>query len=85
MSTAVEAERWSRLRKDSVRLAVHFLLNSYFHVKKRQRTVMNDVIDNIESIVAEDKEACRWLAQHLADEAEQGKTQVWSANSILFC
>ena len=68
-------DKSSKLRKDSVRLAVHFLLNSYFHVKKRQRTVMNDVIDNVESIVSEDKEACKWLAQYLAQVAEQGSEE----------
>jgi len=70
-SVAERAERTSLMRRESVRLSVHFLLNSYLHVKKRQRTVMNDMVDNIEGIIEQDASACRWLAQFLAQEGNR--------------
>ena len=62
------AEDHSRLRLESVRLATNFLLNSYFHVKKRQNTVMSDILKNIEFVIEKDKGACEWLIHFLASD-----------------
>ena len=59
-------EDHSRLRLESVRLATSFLLNSYVHVKKRQKVVMTDIIQNIESVIEKDKNTCEWLVGFLA-------------------
>ena len=61
-------ENSSRLKLESVRLATHFLLNSYVHVKKRQKEVMNDIVQNIERIIEGDKSSCEWLIKFLATE-----------------
>ena len=61
-------EDHSRLRLESVRLATNFLLNSYVHVKKRQKMVMNDIIENVESIIEKDRNACEWLVNFLATD-----------------
>ena len=58
----------SRLKLESVRLATHFLLNSYVHVKKRQKVVMNDIVHNIEMVIEKDKSSCEWLVCFLAAE-----------------
>ena len=58
----------SRLKLESVRLATHFLLNSYIHVKKRQKVMMNDIVQNIETVIANDKNSSEWLIRFLASE-----------------
>ena len=56
-----------------IRLATHFLLNSYFHVKKRQKVVMSDILQNIEDTIERDRGACEWLLHFLA--ADEGSLQ----------
>lgn len=60
------SEDHGRLRLESVRLATNFLLNSYVHVKKRQKMVMSDILQNIETVIEKDKSACEWLVNFLA-------------------
>ena len=61
-------ENSSHLKLQSVRLATHFLLNSYIHVKKRQKEVMNDIVQNIETVIENDKSSSEWLIGFLASE-----------------
>jgi len=62
------AEEFNKLCLESVKLAVHFLLNSYFHVKRRQRAVIADWVDAIESIISTNAHACSWLVEFLSTD-----------------
>ena len=54
------------LAEHSVRLAAHFLLNTYAHVKRRQRSTINNIIDAIEGYIESSSVACQWLLGFLA-------------------
>ena len=54
---------------DSVKLGVHFLFNSYLHLKRRQVQVMKDCVEVVERFINSSKEANLWLINYLATEA----------------
>jgi len=54
------------LYQTSLTLAINFFLNTYCHVRRRKRHVMNDWIDVVDHIISTDKGACDWLLNLLA-------------------
>ena len=55
-----------KLAIQSVKLAVHFLLNSYAHFQKRNKSLMSSLVDTIETYVEYSSEASQWLISFLA-------------------
>ena len=55
-----------QLAIQSVKLAAHFLLNSYAHLKKRNKTLMSNLVDTIETYVEYCSQAAEWLVSFLA-------------------
>ena len=45
---------------------VNFLLNTYAHAKRRQKSIINDLIAAIEFYIENDSEACKWLTVKLS-------------------
>ncbi len=54
------------LAQESVRLAVNFLLNSYAHLKRRQKSFMSELVDTVETYVKYSCQTCQWLINFLA-------------------
>ncbi len=54
------------LATESAKLAVNFLLNSYCHVKRRQRAVICDIVDTIEAYLDRNQDACEWMLTFLS-------------------
>jgi ubiquitin carboxyl-terminal hydrolase 9/24 len=57
---------YSSLCVESVRLAVHFLFNTYYHVRQRQSAVMADLLSVISHSLESSKAATDWLVDFLA-------------------
>ena len=55
-----------KLAIESVKLAAHFLLNSYAHLKKRNKSLMSGLVDTIETYLEYSSQAAQWLVQYLA-------------------
>ena len=56
----------STLAIQSVKLAAHFLLNSYAHFQKRNKSLMSNLVDTIETYVEYSSDASKWLISFLA-------------------
>jgi ubiquitin carboxyl-terminal hydrolase 9/24 len=52
---------------ESVKLAVNFFLNSYCHVKRRQKAMLGDIIDTIDDCLESSAPATQWLLGFLAN------------------
>ena len=52
----------------SVKLAVHFLCNSYFHLRHRQSAYMRDVLDTVASYMEKSAETTEWVLQFFASD-----------------
>jgi len=55
----------------SLNLAVHFLFNTYFHVKKRKADVMDAWLDSLSSLFRSSSIASSWFLQYLSGEGEK--------------
>ncbi|CAM1321691.1 USP24 (predicted) [Pycnogonum litorale] len=56
----------------ALRLAVNFLLNTYLHMKSRDKNTVDEWLNTINSILTRSKEASYWLIEYLA--ADNGST-----------
>ena len=58
-----------KLAVESAKLATQFLLNSYAHLKKRQKSLMSGLVDTIETYVEHSGQTCKWLMGFLASSS----------------
>ena len=56
------------MNTESVKLAIHFLFNTYYHVRKRQRGVMSDWVAAIGKIIEECPGTAHWLVTFLSSD-----------------
>ena len=61
-------EEQEQLNTESVKLAIHFLFNTYYHVRKRQRGVMSDWVAAIGKIIEECPGTAHWLVTFLSSD-----------------
>eukprot|EP00090_Calanus_glacialis_P047045 TRINITY_DN9530_c0_g1_i3.p1 TRINITY_DN9530_c0_g1~~TRINITY_DN9530_c0_g1_i3.p1 ORF type:complete len:2633 (-),score=502.34 TRINITY_DN9530_c0_g1_i3:271-7929(-) len=59
---------YKELCRESVNLAIQFLFNTYFHVRRRQRCVMADWVDAIEAVITVCPTASEWLVNYLSSD-----------------
>eukprot|EP00057_Strongylocentrotus_purpuratus_P016370 XP_011670844.1 PREDICTED: ubiquitin carboxyl-terminal hydrolase 24-like [Strongylocentrotus purpuratus] len=62
---------YSMMAQQSIKLAMHFVLNTLFRTKKKLRYDLEDWRDLIDSIVKDSPEACEWALEVLA--SSQGR------------
>ena len=60
------AEEREQLNTESVKLAVHFLFNTYYHVRRRQRGAMADWVAAIAGIIEACPATANWLITYLS-------------------
>ena len=56
----------------SVKLAVYFMLNSYAHTKKRQKHLLSEVMDMVESYLQKSSKTCQWMIEFLGTHDQGG-------------
>ena len=56
------------LSQESVKVAVQFLFNTYYHVRRRKRSALVDWTDAIHSIITLCSSASQWLLEFLSTE-----------------
>ena len=57
-----------RLALQSVKLAVYFSLNTYAHIKKRQKQIFNEIIEIIDSYLQKSSSATSWMLEFLSSQ-----------------
>ena len=56
----------------SVKLAVYFMLNSYAHTKKRQKHLLTEMMDMVESYLQKSSKTCQWMIEFLGSHDQGG-------------
>jgi len=59
---------YKELCRESVNIAIQFLFNTYFHVRRRQRCVMADWVDAIEAVITVCPTTSDWLINYLSSD-----------------
>ena len=69
---------------ETVKLAVNFLCNSYFHLHERQNAVMTEMVDAVSTLTDRSRAAAEWLLQFLAGGALAAASADPSSAELLY-
>ncbi|KAM9385228.1 ubiquitin carboxyl-terminal hydrolase 24 isoform 3-T3 [Pholidichthys leucotaenia] len=64
-ATKLKHPNYQPMAKESLQLAVHFLLHTYLHTKKKLRVDTDEWMATVEVVLSKSSEACQWMVQYL--------------------
>eukprot|EP00095_Tigriopus_kingsejongensis_P003305 maker-scaffold355_size198070-snap-gene-0.39 protein:Tk03305 transcript:maker-scaffold355_size198070-snap-gene-0.39-mRNA-1 annotation:"ubiquitin carboxyl-terminal hydrolase 24 isoform x8" len=67
----MNGEEFDKLTIYSLRLAIHFLLNTYFHLKRRNSGLISDIVNSCEGLCEASQKACDWLLSFLSGDGQR--------------
>ncbi|XP_068448977.1 ubiquitin carboxyl-terminal hydrolase 24 isoform X2 [Clinocottus analis] len=75
-ATKLKHPDYQPMAKESLQLAVHFLLHTYLHTKKKLRVDTEEWMATVEVLLSKSCEACQWLVQYLVGPEGREMTRI---------
>uniref|UniRef100_A0A671UUN3 Ubiquitin carboxyl-terminal hydrolase 24 n=1 Tax=Sparus aurata TaxID=8175 RepID=A0A671UUN3_SPAAU len=75
-ATKLKHPDYQPMAKESLQLAVHFLLHTYLHTKKKLRVDTEEWMATVEVLLTKSCEACQWMVQYLVGPEGREMTRV---------
>lgn len=75
-ATKLKHPDYQPMAKESLQLAVHFLLHTYLHTKKKLRVDTEEWMATVEVLLSKSREACQWMVQYLVGQEGREITRV---------
>ncbi|XP_056271460.1 ubiquitin carboxyl-terminal hydrolase 24 isoform X7 [Pseudoliparis swirei] len=75
-ATKLKHPDYQPMAKESLQLAVHFLLHTYLHTKKKLRVDTEEWMATVEVLLSKSCEACQWLVQYLSGPEGREMTRI---------